>query len=53
MRETGGSIWTYLVAAFIAVAMAVVVLPGCGDDASDDEDETQYESESDYSPQTS
>lgn len=51
LRREGNSVLAFLMTVFTAVALAVATLPGCGDDASDDEDET--ESESDYSPNLS
>jgi len=38
------------VMAFTAIALAVVALPGCGDDTSSSGDDTDSESESDGSP---
>jgi len=38
--------WKFLVMAFTAVALAVAVLPGCGDDT------THEESDSEFSPPT-
>jgi hypothetical protein len=50
MRKTEGSVWLYLFAAFAAVGIAVAVLPGCGDDTTDEDSDTDSQYESQYSP---
>ncbi len=36
MQRKGGSVWKFLVMTFTAIALAVVALPGCGDDDTSD-----------------
>ena len=47
MQRKGNSIWTFLVMAFTAVALAAVALPGCGDDTTDSDSDTESDSASD------
>jgi hypothetical protein len=41
MRNSGHSIWAFLLTVFAAVGLAVAVLPGCGDDTSFDEPDVE------------
>jgi len=50
MRKNSDPIWAYLLMAFIIIGMAAAVLPGCGDDTSDDSSDTDSGYESQYSP---
>jgi hypothetical protein len=38
MQRKGNSVWKFLVMTFTAIALAVVVLPGCGDDDTSNSD---------------
>ncbi len=48
IRRESGSVWQFLLTAFAAVALAVAVLPGCGDD--DTSPDSEYEPEESEEP---
>lgn len=44
MQQKGSSVWKFLVMTFTAIALAVVVLPGCGDDDTSNSDPVDSDS---------